>query len=728
MTARATPGSPAGEGAPGRDDLGALRAAAPRRTLVFAVLYAVAVLAGRLTIIEGAVLGLVWPAAGVAALWFLAQRHVRPFWPDAAVFALVTFALNVWTGASPVLAGTFVAGGLAQAWAFLLLCARLFPEWWPSGGMGRIERARQLWALLLAAGGSALCSTALSPLAVWIVGDRWSALTASVWLVRNAVGTVLVAGAGLCLAARFGPGAGGARVLAAVRDELRRASGWRIAEYGALAAASVAAYALGFGAAHGLPLAFPLLVVTVWAGVRFPTAFVAVHNLLVGAAALLFTLYGHGPFATIGSPAARVLVAQSFVAMVAVVGLVLALNRDDHHRLLRRLASAEEAASAQAGLLATIVDAMHDGVVVVDARGRFLMRNRAAGDLLDAMGAPAAGPAEVSPVAAGEPGGRAGNGGQEERVDVERFGLFHPDGRLMTDEELPYRRVLAGHEVTDTDMLVRNPLFPEGRVFSVSAARLPGVADDAPAVVVVFHDVTAERRDRDELAAFAGVVAHDLRNPLTAVEGWVDVLAEEIEDAPGGAPAGAEESLSRIRASAARMRNLINDLLVHTVTRDVALAPEPVDLAEAVREIVDTRGDDVAARRAGRPEPRFHVDAPHRVRADPALLRQLLDNLIGNAVKYVAPGTAPDITVTSAPAQEGWVRVEVADRGIGIPAGQHEAVFENFHRAHRGGGYTGSGLGLAICRRIVERHGGVIGVADDPGGGTRFHFTLPAAP
>lgn len=73
------------------------------------------------------------------------------------------------------------------------------------------------------------------------------------------------------------------------------------------------------------------------------------------------------------------------------------------------------------------------------------------------------------------------------------------------------------------------------------------------------------------------------------------------------------------------------------------------------------------------------------------------------------------------------VRVCVADNGIGIPEGQHDAIFANFHRAHLGSGYLGTGLGLAICQRIVERHGGTIAASDNPGGGSRFVFTLPAA-
>jgi signal transduction histidine kinase len=123
--------------------------------------------------------------------------------------------------------------------------------------------------------------------------------------------------------------------------------------------------------------------------------------------------------------------------------------------------------------------------------------------------------------------------------------------------------------------------------------------------------------------------------------------------------------------------------------------------------------------------PEIHLAPLPAVRADPAMLRHVLDNLIGNALKYVRPDTAARVEVRPAPAPDGWARIEVADRGIGIPDQHKPAVFDRFHRAHVNSGYAGTGLGLAICKTIVERHGGEIAVADNPGGGTRFHFTLP---
>ena len=115
------------------------------------------------------------------------------------------------------------------------------------------------------------------------------------------------------------------------------------------------------------------------------------------------------------------------------------------------------------------------------------------------------------------------------------------------------------------------------------------------------------------------------------------------------------------------------------------------------------------------------------VYADGAMVRRLLDNLIGNAIKYVAPGEVARVTVT-ARVVDDMVEVTVADEGIGIPADQRDRVFEAFHRATGASEYDGHGIGLSVCKRIVERHGGRIS-AEPPLGerGARIVFTLPAA-
>ena len=121
--------------------------------------------------------------------------------------------------------------------------------------------------------------------------------------------------------------------------------------------------------------------------------------------------------------------------------------------------------------------------------------------------------------------------------------------------------------------------------------------------------------------------------------------------------------------------------------------------------------------------PRITVAEGLRVWGDEVLLRQLLDNLIGNAVKYVAPGVRPEIEVTGHQSADE-LEVRVSDNGIGIPPDEREQIFDTFHRAHAQG-YRGTGLGLSICRQIVERHGGSIRVEAAAGGGSAFVITLP---
>ncbi|GAB3864817.1 MASE1 domain-containing protein [Dactylosporangium cerinum] len=171
-----------------------------------------------------------------------------------------------------------------------------------------------------------LAGAAIGPPAVWLVSGHVSWLDAAVWFTRNTVSILLIAAVGLRVGHHWRGG-----------WQVRRIPPLRLAEYAALIVCSISAYAIGFAANHGLPLAFPLLAVTVWAGLRLHTTFVVLHDLCLGSIAVLFTLHGQGPFAVIESFQARALVAQVFVGMVAIVGLSIALGRDERAELLRQL-------------------------------------------------------------------------------------------------------------------------------------------------------------------------------------------------------------------------------------------------------------------------------------------------------------------------------------------------------------------------------------------------------
>jgi signal transduction histidine kinase len=297
----------------------------------------------------------------------------------------------------------------------------------------------------------------------------------------------------------------------------------------------------------------------------------------------------------------------------------------------------------------------------------------------------------------------------------------------VTTDDSPVALAIAGEAVGPLDLFVRNPASPDGRLVEVTARPIP--YSDPPLIVVVFHDVTADRRERDELASFAGVVAHDLLNPLTVVEGWSETLLETARAGIVVPPEKQAEQLDRIQRAAQRMQHLISDLLAYTTARDLRITPVRVDLHAMVRDIARARVE--ASRVSEDPQPVITVDpALPDVLAEPVLLRQVIDNLVGNAVKYVAPDVCPEIEVRGqvVDGDDGpMVLIEVVDNGIGIPMGQHDRVFDTFHRAHQNG-YRGSGLGLSIVKRIVERHGGTASAsANDGRGGTTMRVTFPAA-
>ncbi len=213
-----------------------------------------------------------------------------------------------------------------------------------------------------------------------------------------------------------------------------------------------------------------------------------------------------------------------------------------------------------------------------------------------------------------------------------------------------------------------------------------------------------------ELAAFTRRAAHDLQNPLTVIEGWSQILATTL-------PASSSElhMVSRIQSASTQMRGLVSDLLADATARDREIVLERVDLAQLAEEIAEARGAAEMVRVG---------DVPP-VLGDATMLRQLLDNLIGNGLKYVLPGESAQISVEGQADRDGRVLVTVADRGIGLPPGTHDTVFTEFVRAHADA-YPGTGLGLSICRSIVKRHGGAISARDRGSGrGTAFLCRLP---
>lgn len=223
-------------------------------------------------------------------------------------------------------------------------------------------------------------------------------------------------------------------------------------------------------------------------------------------------------------------------------------------------------------------------------------------------------------------------------------------------------------------------------------------------------------RKNEDLDEFTYVASHDLQEPLRKITAFSNLL---VQDLGGNLPVQAATDLGFMTDAAKRMQVLIHDLLAFSRSGRVAMARDLIPLDHCVEqalEMLSTRLEESGAKIVRDPLPVVH--------GDPALLAQLYQNLIGNALKFHRPGERPLIELTSD--EEGKdVILGVKDNGIGFKQEYGEQIFQTFKRLHGREEYEGSGIGLAICRKIVERHNGRIWVESAPGAGAHFRFSLP---
>ncbi|GLY06668.1 MULTISPECIES: ATP-binding protein [Actinoplanes] len=371
--------------------------------------------------------------------------------------------------------------------------------------------------------------------------------------------------------------------------------------------------------------------------------------------------------------------ARQVAALSDLAAVVVALF--ERRSEVRRNAELVAAADARQEWIELVLDSIDVAVLAVDVQGRFTRFNRAARQWhgLDVATGPEG---VVAGLCAG-----AGDGmlvrapdGEAIHVRADRRELRAADGSLLGT-------VVAQSQ--DTADLARRRLIEQARErFARANAEL--------------------LRSNADLSNFAGAVSHDLAAPLAAVGGYLELLEDEMRGE-------AREWVAAAVAAVGRMRDLIHALLDHARAGNAPVQPVCVPLNDLLTEVLDDLRVEITAAGA-----RVTVSGPlPMVDGDPVLLRQLLQNLITNAVRHRHPIRRCEVSVG---AVGGAFRV--VDNGLGIPADQREAVFGMFTRVD-GRISAGHGVGLAICRRIVDRHGGDIRVEDSPGGGATVVFTLP---
>ena len=344
--------------------------------------------------------------------------------------------------------------------------------------------------------------------------------------------------------------------------------------------------------------------------------------------------------------------------------------------------------------LSAIVEASGDAIYVYDFDGNILTWNRAAEELYGF------GPQEII--------GRPAE-------------LIVPPDRRAELREIINPSGDAANVVRnlETVRMRRNgSVFPA--LLTISPIR--DESGQAVALSVIARDITERKRAENELRRanqdleqFAYSASHDLQEPLRTIKIYSELLAQRLSTAVEGETA---EFLEFLQSAATRMELLVRDLLAYTQVTRLDVQPEETDANQALAETLANLGGAIAESGAivtRDPLPSVCAHGTH--------LRQLFQNLIGNAIKYRSEDRTPKVHI-GAERQNGYWVFTVRDNGIGIPAEFKEQIFGLFSRLHNADRYTGTGIGLAICQRIVERYHGRIWVESEPGRGSDFRFTL----
>jgi PAS domain S-box-containing protein len=364
---------------------------------------------------------------------------------------------------------------------------------------------------------------------------------------------------------------------------------------------------------------------------------------------------------------------------------------------------AEQGLAESRQRLAGIVGSAMDAIVSVDAAQRIVLFNTAAEKMFRCPAAEAIG----QPL---------------ERFIPERFRATHAG----------YVREFGASGTTNRAMgqlALLSALRADGEEFPIEASISQGEVHGQKLFTVILRDITARKqaeqalqriaeelaRSNKDLEHFAAVASHDLQEPLRVMTGFVQLLQKRYQNQ---LDAEADQFIAFIVDGAQRMETLIKDLLVYARVGSRELELAPTDAAAVLRQAVHNLSTSIQETAA-----EITFGELPTVRADAGQLAQLFQNLLGNALKFHGEAP-PKIRVEALRQNDHWL-FSVRDNGIGIAPEFLDRIFLIFERLHTRRKYPGTGIGLAICKRIVDRHGGRIGVQSEPGQGTTFQFTIP---
>ncbi|MFH0908026.1 MAG: MASE1 domain-containing protein [bacterium] len=442
------------------------------------------------------------------------------------------------------------------------------------------------------------------------------------------------------------------------------------------------------------PLEFVCLPLLVWAAFRFGPCETATASLVLSAIAFSGTYRDLGPFAQF-SPHESFILLQTYLGGSAVIALIMAAAVSEQRR-------AEEALRDSEAQTRAILNTTVDAIITIDERGSVLSFNPAAERIF----------------------GYAANEVQGRNVAM----LMPPPHRDRHDayisnylqtgvaKVIGISREETGRRkdgsVFDLDLAVSEVWFGPRRIFT---GIIRDITSHKKAEQRLMQMADELERSNKDLEQFAFIASHDLQEPLRKVRSFTEMLARRYQ---GRLDADADTFIEYIVDGAKRLQLLIDDLLLYSRVGRGELVVDPVAVGDIVLAV--TRDMERHIKEDGG---EIHVGDLPVVHANATLLRQVFQNLVGNAAKFRSD-TPLRIRIWSERTDGRWL-FAVSDNGIGIAPEAHDRIFLAFQRLHTRREYPGTGMGLAICKRIVERHAGKIRVESEPERGATFFFTIP---
>ena len=397
----------------------------------------------------------------------------------------------------------------------------------------------------------------------------------------------------------------------------------------------------------------------------------------------------------------------------------LAGQAQELSRQTEDLLRSQQELETQKLILRSVLDSMVEGLVAVDEAGKFILWNPAAERIVGL------GPANLT----------------SEEWSA-HFGLYLPD----TVTPFPTERnplLLAMHgEVGTAEMFLRNRMLAEGVWIEANASPLRDKDGAIHGGVVAFRDITQRRADereirelnRDlearvlertaelkavnkELEAFTYSVSHDLRAPIRHISGFTKILVEKFHPC---LPPEAQRHLQTIEQSAGRMGEMVDEMLKLARLGRQALSVEVTPLGSLVEEVVSMLAPEIEGRQV-----EWKIGDLPPMECDPTLIRQVFQNLIGNALKY-SRTRSPAVIEIGQTEKEGAKVLFVKDNGVGFDMKYADKLFGVFQRLHLAEEFEGNGIGLATVERVIKKHGGRVWVEAELDRGATFYFTLGA--